>query len=101
MLALAGACFFCISSHERLVEKRTNETESMPYDSEKLSPEHKEAFEEMIFEDIHTAIEFVSELTKRVYYEEYDEAFEDFVECEVTQEGEVSRQIVPITGFKA
>ena len=100
MIGLAGACFFCLSSHGPLLKRAMAEMQGKTLSPEELHPEHKEAIDEMIFNDIHAAIEFIGNLTMLVCDEEYDEEFEEFVQCGVTQEGETSKQVTAIRGFK-
>ena len=62
--------------------------------------EHKEADYEMVCNDIHAAVDCVAHLTMLAWDGEYDEAFEELVSCFTTQEGEVSKSIKAISGFK-
>jgi len=100
MVGLAGACFFGLLSHGPLLRKAAADMQG-----KKLEPpvatEHQEADDELVFNDLHSAIEFVSYLTRLVRDREYDNNFEEFVRCCVTQEGQVTKNVVPIEGCKS
>lgn len=64
--------------------------------------EHAEAEEQLVFDDLIGAIEFVGHLTMLIRDGGYDDAFEDLVQCLVTSETETDRQgkVTPVKGFK-
>ena len=99
MLALAGACFFAIMSHGPLLRKAAAETQGKTV-AEPQPNEHVEADDEMVFSDLHAAIEFVGHLTMLVHDEEYDKAFEGIVRCFVTQ-NDGKKTVVQFQGFTA
>jgi len=96
MLSLAGAYFFALLSHGPLLRRTAAELagERLPKDQPR---EHSEADEEMVFSDLHAAIEFVGHLTMLVHDKQYDARFEPVIRCLVNQD----KQIRPIDGFKS
>jgi len=99
MLGLAGACFFALLSHGPVLRRTAAEIQGMVLEKPEHR-EHEEADYEMVCNDIHAAVACVAHLTMLAWDEEYDDAFEEFVCCFTTQEGEVSRSIKAISGFK-
>ena len=99
MASFGGACFCAILSHgpiSKAMAEMKGETLQEPE-----HPEHREADEELLFNDIHAAFEFIAQLTMLIKDEVYDETFEEHVQCGVSQEVNViSKQVAPITGFK-
>lgn len=100
MVGLAGACFFGLLSHGPLLRKAAADMQGRKLEPSETT-EHQEADDELVINDIHAAIEFVGHLTTLVQDNEYDNSFEEIVRCGVTQEGEVSRKVVPIQGYKS
>ena len=100
MVGLAGACFFCLLSHGPLLRKVAADMQGKKLEPSETT-EHQEADDELVFNDLHSAIEFVSHLTMLVRDQEYDNNFEELVQCCVTQEGQVTKRIVPIGGYKS
>ena len=99
MASLGGAFFFGILSHGPLLQRAAAEMQSKIIETEE-HPEHKEATDEMICNDIHAAFEFIGQLTMLIKDEVYDEAYEEYIQCGVTQSGDTSKQLTPMIGFK-
>ena len=98
MLGLAGACFFALTSHGPILRREIAKMQGKEY-APPEHPEHLEADSEIVYKDVHTAIEFVAELTRDVRDGGYDERCEPTVKCFV-QEVDGKKQMSPIAGFK-
>jgi len=99
MVGLAGACFFAISSHGPLLRTALAKRQGKASESSQTA-EHREADGELILNDIHAAIEFIGQLTMLISDQKYDEAFENFVQVGVSQDGQLERTVIPLTGCK-
>jgi hypothetical protein len=99
MIILAGVCFAFIRSHGIMLKRiaaNMNTSFKIP-----VTAGHKEADdEESILNDLHAAIEFVSELAWLVHEKEYDALWEESLQCLVYQEGEIHSRHLPVKGFK-
>lgn len=93
MLALAGACFFAAMSHG---PSSFYGTES----AHPLKPKDQKAIEDTFFNDLHGAVEFYAHLTQLVRDGLYDEQYEPEVRALVTQQGNVTKTIRPVRGFR-
>lgn len=100
MVGLAGACFFALLSHGPLLRKAAAKMLGKKLEPSETA-EHKEADDQLVFNDLHDTIEFAGHLTMLVHDQEYDHNFEELVRCGVTQEGEVKKTVVPIEGCKS
>ena len=100
MIGLAGACFFGLLSHGPLLRKAAADIQGKKLEPSETA-EHKEADDQLVFNDLHGAIEFVGHLTMLVHDQEYDNNFEELVRYGVTQEGQVKKTVVPIEGYKS
>ena len=101
MIGLAGACYFVIATHGPLWRKTILEAEGKILELSDV-PEHAEADNELVLNDIRAALEWVAQLTQLVYDGGYDEPFEDSIKCGVSQDiqRDVERTVIPIQGFK-
>ena len=93
MLALAGACFFAAMSHGP----------SSFYGNglaEPLNPQNQRAIEDKFFNDLHAAVEYYAHLTQLVRDDLYDEQHEPELRALVTQQGNVTKTIRPVRGFR-
>lgn len=82
MVQLAGACFFVLMSQGPISDVMAELSGfGRP---EKKHPEHVEAEEELLLNDIHAAIEFAANLSMLAHDGGYDDAYEPFVQCGVT-----------------
>lgn len=99
ILALAGACFFFLFSHGPIFRRAAAEMQGQITETPK-HPEHAEADDELVFNDIHAAIEFAGHLAMLIHDGEYDESYEQLIRCLVTETSEVEKQLVPLSGFK-
>ena len=95
MVGLAGACFFGLLSKGPLLRKAAADMQGKKLEPSEAT-EHQEAYDELVFNDLHSAIEFVGHLTMLVHDQEYDNNFEEFVQCCVTQECHGAPQIPPV-----
>lgn len=93
MLALAGACFYAAMSQG----PASFWLRDIP---ENLHSEHTEAEVSQFMNDLRAAVEFYAELTRLVHDNEFDHKCDPDVLAKATQEGEVSRSITPLRGFK-
>jgi len=100
MVGLAGACFFGLLSHGPLLRKAAADMQGKKLEPSEAT-EHQEADDELVFNDLRGAIEFVGYLTMLVNDQEYDDNYEKLVRCGVTQEGQVTRKVGPIEGYKS
>lgn len=99
MIILAGVCFSAIRSHGLMLKRVANKMQSS-FQIPEIT-EHEEADDdESILNDIHAAIEFISDLAWLVHEKEYDELWEESLQCLVYQEGEIHNRHIPIKGFK-
>jgi hypothetical protein len=101
MAQLAGACFFALLTHGPVLKKAAAEMKGEDYEPPD-DAEHREAVDELIFNDVHAGIEFIASLTQFVQDGRYDDNYEEFVQCGASQvvEGEIHKQIGPVQGFK-
>ena len=98
MAVLAGACFFAISTHgpilRRALAKKQGRDPGVPEHRE-----HKEADGQLVYNDIHAAIEFAGHLIMLLHDGGYEQAFDDSIQCGVTMETAEMR-VHPLQGFK-
>ena len=98
MLALAGACFFVMSTHGPLLR-----TTALKMAGESYKPpttfEHQEAETETVFGSIHGGIEWAAQLTGLVCDGEYDAHFEPKVQSLAMMETG-NCQVKVVTGGK-
>jgi hypothetical protein len=93
MLALAGVLHFAAMTHGPLHHALSSEQEK------KLPPEHREAREETLYQDLALAIEFQSHLAMLVKDDEFDDAFEPLVQAVVYKDARGEKGMVPVRGF--
>lgn len=98
MVGLAGACFFALMSHGPIIRKMAAEMQGKELETPQTQ-EHAEADDEMIFSDLHAAIEFSGHLTMMVKDGLYDDRCEELVRCFVSQDGD-QKQLHQFEGFK-
>jgi hypothetical protein len=98
MVALAGACFFALMSHGPILRRMAAQMQNQALPESQAS-EHAEADEEMVFNDLHAAIEFSAHLTMLVHDGGYDQQCEPVVQCLVTQD-DGQKRVLPVSGFK-
>jgi len=101
MLALAGACHFGALSHGRVDLRAMKGEEEARQWLESLPKEHREANEEMWFNDVAAAIEFYSHLTMLVKDGKYDHQAEKHLVAFVSQVGSSQKRLHPLKGFKS
>lgn len=94
MTALAGACFFIVSTHGPWIRRFAA---AMGNEVPEPHAELKEARDETLFADLHGAIEYLAKLSMRVVDKEYDDAYEPQVS--LLLDG-AARSIKPLRGFK-
>ena len=98
MATLAGACFFAISTHGPILRKALAKRQGRDPGAPEHR-EHKEADGQLVYNDIHAAIEFAGHLTMLLHDGEYAQAFDDSVQCGVTMET-ADMTVQPLQGFK-
>jgi hypothetical protein len=94
MLALAGVFHYAVKAYGPLHHALSPEQE------EKLPPEHREAREETLLEDLALAIEFHARLVMWVREDKFDAAFEPFVQAVVYRDASGEKSLVPARGFR-
>jgi hypothetical protein len=99
MLGLAGACMFAIGSHGPLLRKAAAEIQGMTLEDSE-APEHIEADDELVANDVCGAIQLAANFTHYVKESLYDKSFDEIVRCLVTQKEQAEIHIRPISGFK-
>ena len=92
MLALAGACMF--------VRQTQGPATWMGRTAVDIHPEHKEAANETLEDEIHAAIQWYADRTMDVHDGQYDEHFEPTHKAMITMEDD-GPSVVPVEGFKA
>ncbi len=98
MLGSLAPVFFALLTHGPILRRKAVQMQNKSIDDSQPT-EHAEADDELVFDDIHAAIEFVAHLTMLVHDGQYDETFEDSVQCLATQDGK-SKKVIPLVGFK-
>ena len=101
MVQLAGACFFVMMTHGPILQVEYAKMQGKKY-AQPANKEHAEAVDESVFNDLHAGIEFAGHLSQLVCDAEYDQTWEDFVQCAVTQScaTEIKKSMQPFTGLK-
>lgn len=99
MITLAGVCFCAIRSHGLTLKQVARRIQSaLP--TAQVAGRQDATDNDAILNDIHAAIEFVSELAWLVHEKEYDRQWEQSVECLVYQEGQIRNRHIPLKGSK-
>jgi hypothetical protein len=93
MTALAGVLHFAAVSRGPLHHPLPREQE------DRLPPEHREAREETLYQDLTAAIEFNSLLAMLLENDQFDYRFEPLVQAVVYKDADGQRKVVPRRGF--
>lgn len=97
--ALAGACFFAMMSQGPVWKKAVAELTGKPYELPS-HPEHREAQEHEIYDDLHAAIEYYGQLAMMVRDGNYDEFFEPNHKALVGIDDDGGKLVRPISGVR-
>jgi hypothetical protein len=92
MLEAAGALFFAALSHGPALRNGVDRPDA--------PKEHLEMDENLLFRDLHAALEFYGQLTMFVQDDRYDEQFEPRMRAVVAADGDGGESVVPVSGWK-